>query len=183
VSHLRPYNYWSEARTLTTSNTQWTVPAPFVTAVPALRRNDDTYVRSKWAARVSYRSDGTGTNFGWWGAVAMRLVISSDPQALAAPFDVGDNDPLTLAFTDMQPRFWRIPGPTDGYLVDWVTEPTGVIHQTRRDYVDAGHPPQVTAALYWFDPANFLSKLAETAPIIRTQITGRVLWESSQATP
>jgi hypothetical protein len=179
VSHLRPYYYWSEVRVATSSNSQWPYPDPLTGVSRALRENDDTYVRSKWAARLSYISPGTASVPGWWGFAQVRLVISEDPQAVDTPSDVGDNDPLTLAFTDLQPRWWPIRGSSTSYLLDWVTEPTGVIHQTRRDFVDAGHKPQILASIFAYDQNGMFGLSGETAPLLRAQITGRVLWEST----
>lgn len=179
MSHLKPYYYWSELRTQTSSNSQWPYPDPLVGVVKALRENDDTYVRSKWAARLSYASPGTGSVPSWWGFASVRLVVSEDPQALATPSDVSDNDPFTLAFTDLQPRWWPIRGSATTYLLDYVTEPTGVIHQTRRDFVDAGHKPQILASLFAYDQNGVWGLGMESAALIRAQITGRVLWEST----
>jgi hypothetical protein len=179
VSHLKPYYYWSELRTQTSSNSQWPYPDPLVEHVQALRENDDTYVRSKWAARLSYVSPGTASVPGWWGFASVRLVISSDPQALDTPDDVSANNPLTLAFTDMQPRWWPIRGSATSYMIDWVTEPGGVVHQTRRDFVDAGHKPQILASIFAYDQNGIFGLSTESAALLRVQITGRVLWEST----
>lgn len=181
MSLTRPYNYWSEISVFSTSNTEWAPDIPTNYAVPALRANDDTYVRSRWEARVAYYSPATNPTYSWWASSTVRLVICLDPQAIQEPADVGDNNVFTLAWCDMQPRRWPLPSPANAYMIDWVTEPGGVIHQTRRDFIDAGHKPQVLAALFASDANGFLEKVTEPTAQIRYQISGRVLWESTQS--
>lgn len=181
MSHAKPYYYWSEARFVTTSNSQWVLGGPTLVAVPALRENDDTYVRSVWSARLTYYSPGTGTTYGWWGAADVRLVISSDPQALETPSDIGDNDQLTLGYTPMYPTWTAGYQGTNTYMVDWTTSRKPLELSTRRDFVDAGHRPQVLASIFAFDQNGFFALLESGGKIVRAQIQGRVLWESSNS--
>lgn len=179
MSLAKPYMYWSEARFISTGNGQWTIPGPLVVPVPALRANDDTYVRSKFEARVAYFSPNTSSLKSWWRSADVRLVVSEDPQALATPSDVGDDDPLTLAFEQMWPEVWDTTAMGSSYMVEWRTPPGGVVHRTRRDFVDAGHLPQILASMFWFDQSGFLGLIAEPTATIRAQVIGRSLWESS----
>lgn len=179
MSLARPYLYWSEARFISTSNGQWPSPGPLVVPVPALRANDDQYIRSRFEARVAYFSPNTSSLKSWWRSADMRLVISQDPQALATPSDVGDNDPFTLAFGQMWPEVWDTAAMGSSYMVEWRTQAQDVVHQTERSFVDAGHLPQILASVFWFDESGFLGLIAEPTASIRAQVIGRSLWASS----
>ena len=182
MSLARPYYYWNELLTHTSSNGQWTFPPPLVETVPALRENDDTYVRSIWEARVTYFSPATSTLYSWFRDADVRLVISEDPQAVATPSDVGDNDPFTLAFKQMEATRWPLQSGSNTYMIDWTTRGQ-VIHKTRRDFIDAGHKPQILASIFSIDQNSFLNLLAEPTATVRVQIQGRVLWESTNPGP
>jgi len=179
VSLAQPFSYWSEARLWTTNNSQFHPADGTTVVVPALRNNDDSYVRSLWTAQFSYYSPGTATTYGWWGGAGVRLVINSDPQALVTPSDVGDNDPLTLGYAMMTPRWYPVKGTANSYMVVWTTGDTPFMLRTRRDFVDAGHRPQILATLFTADQYGMFALLESGAAAVRCQISGRALWNSS----
>lgn len=181
MSLAQPYSYWQGNFNVMTSNSQWPAPDPYQLVIPAARRFDDSYVRSLWSAQLSYQSPGTNTAYGWWGQAQVRLVVAEDPQALATVSDISDDDPLTLGWKPLTPRWQPMVTGGNNYQVVWTTGHEPLILRTRRDFVDAGHFPQICAGLFAFDQ-NGLFALTETGgKILRAQITGRVLWQSSQA--
>jgi hypothetical protein len=183
VSLARPYYYWSEWREATSSNSQWPIGDPYVGIAPALRANDDTYVRSVVSAQLMYSSPGTMTVYSWWATAQMRLVVSEDPQALATPSDIGDNDPLTLGYRQMNPRWYPSVAGGTNYIVVWDTGPEPLTLRTRRDFVDAGHRPQILASIFAYDFNGMFALTESGGKLIRLQITGRSLWESSVPPP
>jgi hypothetical protein len=162
----RPHYYWNEVRRALTSNTQFQAVTPTFGRVPALRRDDDLYVRSVWHARLSYVSDLSNPVVGWWGQAQVRLVIGWDPANADSPSDIGDNDPLTLGFMGMNPRYSVWPD-ASAYQVDWDMEGIGVL-------------PGLIYSVYYYDQNGFFAGTAEASSIRRLQVTGRVLWASSQ---
>lgn len=174
----KPYYYWTEVRDATTSNSQWPVGDPFVSVAPARRANDDTYIRSVWSAQLMYSSPGTLTTYYWWGGAQVRLVVAEDPQALATPSDIGDEDPFTLGFRSMHPRWYPSPAGGTNYMVVWDTGPAELVLRTNRDFIDAGHFPQIVSGLFASDQAGFFSLTESGGKIIRVQVTARVLWAS-----
>jgi len=177
---LIPYKYWNELRTYTTSNSQFPSAAPLTKVVPALRTDSDVYLRSIWSATVRYFSPGTATTYPWWATAYVRLVISWDPENQQDPSDVGVDDPLTLGFVDLQPRYTKLL-PTDEYLIQWDLPENNIVLTTSRDGDGVGVKPQLLANLYYGDQNGFLSGTAESASLRRAQITGRVLWGSTAA--
>lgn len=175
----QPYYYWSEARLWTTNNSQFHPADGTTVAVPALRENDDTYIRSLWTAQFSYYSPGTGTTYGWWQGARVLLVVSSDPQALVTPSDIGGNDPLTLGWGRLRPRYDKLQGTATTYGVTWSLEESPLRLNTARSFVDAGHRPQILATLFTEDQYAFFATLEASAAAVRCQIDGRVLWASS----
>lgn len=179
MSLAQPYYYWSEARLWTTNNSQFDPADGTTVAVPALRENDDSYVRSEWTAQFSYYSPGTSTTYGWWLGARVLLVVNNDPQALVTPSDIGDNDRLTMGYTRLIPRYAPVQGTANSYGVVWDTGPYPFRLKTGRKYVDAGHRPQVLATLMTADQYGFFALLESGAASVRCQIDGRVLWASS----
>ena len=179
MSLARPHYYWVEVRTDTTANSQFPSVAPKVAEVQATRRDDDEYVRSVWSAQVSYSSDGSNTQYGWWAQAAVRLVVSWDPQHLLSPSDVGDNDPLTLGFTELFPERFALD--TDPhYAVVWSPKPSNLYLQTARLGLGEGVKPSVLGSLWYYSQYGGWGAF-ETTGIKRLRITGRVLWASSAA--
>jgi len=179
VSLARPYYYWAEVRTDTTSNSQFPSAAPKVSEVQALRRDDDEYVRSVWSAQVSYHSDGTATTYGAWAQAAVRLVVSWDPEHMLNPSDVGDNDPLTLGYTELFPERFTADGSAH-YTVVWSPKPSNLYLQTARLGHGVGVLPSVLGSLWYYSQYGLWGAY-EAGGIKRLRITGRVLWASSQA--
>jgi len=179
----QPYYYWSEVRLATSSNSQWPIGDPLSTPATALRANDDSYVRSHWTAQLMYSSPGTATVYSWWATAQVRLVIANDPQAFNTPSDVGVNDPFTLGYAQMNPRWYPSPAGGTNYVVVWDTGPTPFKLLTGRSYVDAGHRPQIVAAIFAYDFNGMFALTESGGKLIRAQITGRSLWASSQPPP
>lgn len=179
MSLVRPYYYWTEVKLALTSNTQFPAAAPVKVNKQATRRDDDEYVRSIWHARLSYVSDLSDPVVGWWGQAQVRLVVCWDPQNLNTPTDIGTNDPHHLGFMGMNPRY--VPW-VDGtaYQVDWDMDGSQLVLDTSRLGTGLGIKPGVIAALYYADQNGFFAGV-EAASIRRAQITGRILWASSQA--
>ena len=177
----RPYYYWTEVREALTSNSQFQVVAPTQTETYATRRDDDLYVRSLWHARLSYSSPGTSPVLGWWGQAQVRLVVTWDPENLQAPSDIGDDDPNTLGFMGMNPRVTGWTSAFNPYQVDWDMDGSQLELETQRLGHGVGVLPGVIASLYYYDQNAFFTGVAESASLRRLQVTGRVLWASSQA--
>jgi len=180
MSLARPYYYWTEDRTFTSSNSQFPAVAPYVVTHTALRRDDDQYVRSIWSARVSYLSPGTHTTYGWFGSASVRLVVSWDPNDLVSPSDVGDDDPLTLGFQELQPRRWPLVT-SPQYLIDWTSPVGDLTLETARNGLGVGVRPNVLGSIFYIDLDSMFSGAAESGSIRRLQMESRVLWASSQA--
>jgi hypothetical protein len=180
VTLARPYYYWNEVRRALTSNTQFQAVTPTFGRVPALRRDDDLYVRSIWHARLSYVSDLSNPVVGWWGQAQVRLVVSWDPENLNTPSDIGDDDPLTLGFMGLNPRYSVWPD-ASAYQVDFDMDGSQLILDTSRLGDGVGVLPGLLYSMYYYDQNGFFSGVAEPSSIRRLQVTGRVLWASSQA--
>lgn len=176
---FRPYYYWVEVRTDTTSNSQFPSAAPKVAECQAIRRDDDQYIRSEWSAQVSYHSDGTNTAYGWWAQAAVRLVVSWDPDHLLTPSDVGDQDPLTLGFYELFPERFTADG-SDHYTVVWSPKPANLRLHTSRTGLGVGVKPSVLGSLWYYSQYGGWGAF-ESGGIKRLRITGRVLWASSDA--
>jgi hypothetical protein len=173
----RPYYYWTENRTDTTSNSQMPAIAPYTAIVSATREDDDEYVRSIWTAQLSIVSDGTNTTYGWWAQAAVRLVISWDPEDQQTPSDVGDNDPLTLGFCDLFPARYAL-DTSPHYSVVWKPQENGIILETARAGDGVGVKPQLLGNLYYYSQYAGFSSSFESSQIRRIRMTGRVLWRS-----
>ena len=180
MSLARPYYYWTEVREALTSNAQFQVVTPTLKSVQATRRDDDQYVRSVWHSRLSYVSDLSNPVVGWWGQAQVRLVITWDPQHLGSPSDIGANDPHTLGFIGLNPRYSVWPD-ASAYQVDWDSDGRQLELETARNGLGEGVRPAVIASMYYYDQNGFFSGAAEPSSIRRLQVTGRVLWASSQA--
>jgi hypothetical protein len=173
VSLVRPYYYWREVRTDTTSNSQFPSVAPKVAEVQAQRRDDDEYIRSVWSAQVSYSSDGTNTTYGWWAQAAVRLVVGWH---LLDPSDVGDDDPLTLGFTELFPERFALDADPH-YAVVWSPKPSNLYLQTARLGLGESVLPSVLGSLWYYSQYGGWGSFEATG-IKRLRITGRVLWAS-----
>ncbi len=177
---LIPFKYFTGVRTFTTVNSTVPSVAPFTTSSQAERTDTDVYLRSIWMATFRYSSTGSATPLDWWATSYVRLVITWDPQNLGDAFDVSDENPLTLGFVDLIPRYYAIPGGT-GYVLVWSMPDGPLILQTQRDGLGESVKPAVLASLFYGDQNGFLSGGAESSRKERLQITGRVLWGSTSS--
>lgn len=172
-----PFYYWTERRLQTTLNSQWPSTPPLVSEHRAVRDASDIYIRSRWFPHVSYYSDGTGSAPGWWGQAALRLVVSWDPEHLLDPSDINSSDPLTLGWMELHPTRWPLQD-TPQHIIDWKPEQGSLSLVTARDG-NGVVKPSVLGSLWYYDQYSYWGKSAETAPIIRAQMTSRVLWGSN----
>lgn len=177
---LIPYKYWREYRLATTSNSQFPTVAPKILSKQATRTDTDVYLRSVFSAQLAITSDGSNAVWGWWGQAQVRLVVSWDPSNAGTPSDIGDNDPFTLGYRQMNPRRFQL-STGDGYEVVWTTGDTPLVLTTARDGLGGGIKPAVIASLWYYDQNGFFGRSAESSIIERCQITGRVLWGSTSA--
>lgn len=172
----KPYRYWTSMRIFTTSNAQMP-PAEVPTYQSlAVRSDTDTAMRSIWWAEVSYRcSNPDGALEGWWSAAWARLVINFDPLGSVEPSDISEDNPATMGFADLQPRY--VATPTAGhYVVQWESPPQGLdLHGARAGYGD-GTKPGVLASMFLFDQNGVWGGSADPTAQRRLRIAGRVLW-------
>lgn len=176
----RPFYYWRGVRFSTTSNSQYT--AGFCAGtIAANRAVDDQYVRSMWWAELSYGSDGTGGGPpSWWSSANVYFLAQfSDIPGLTHPDPLVSGEPDDrIAMSGMIPDRNENVQFTPAYTVNWSMSRDGLFTEGRKTGTGITFP-YVVYGVSAQDYNGYFALAAEPGGIIRCNIWGRVLWQSS----